>query len=608
MKQMFINTTLVCAVALHFNAHAETPMEMVIVTPARMSQALDQTLADTTVLDEKDIRESGVADVTTLLHSLAGVEVAQSGGLGKQSSIFMRGTESDHVLILLDGVRINSATAGTTALESIMLDSIERIEVVRGNVSSLYGSEAIGGVIQLFTKRGRGAPAFNASTGLGSHGTKRLAAGFSGSVSRTSFSVIIGRVKTEGVSAIDTQIEPAANPDNDGYDNTTFNAQVQHAFNSDHQLSASLFSSRGDNQYDNPYGSATERNNALEYIGKLSLSSDDQLNAVWHSKMKWARGTDDERDYKDSVQQSRLKTTNNQVAWQNELSIAEGQKLNLVAEHLIQSISVEDIATPNPYTETQRSVNSLLGGYIGEYGMQQVQFNLRQDRYSDFGTANTGLLGYGLSFAEDWRATASVSNAFKAPTFNDLYRPGWGGNPNLRPEQANNREIGLRYASGGQHVGMVYFDNRIHDLIVYPAPLYIAQNVDRARINGAELSYAGEFGDTRLKFNATFQNPRDTATGEALLKRARKFADVSASHEFGMWNASAELRYSGARQDYGAHTLPSYQLVNLNAAYKIDPRLNLSARVDNLFNRDYSEAYSYNTLGRTLFIGLNYQP
>ncbi|MDH4235069.1 MAG: TonB-dependent receptor plug domain-containing protein, partial [Gallionella sp.] len=380
MKQMFINTTLVCAVALHFNAHAETPMEMVIVTPARMSQALDQTLADTTVLDEKDIRESGVADVTTLLHSLAGVEVAQSGGLGKQSSIFMRGTESDHVLILLDGVRINSATAGTTALESIMLDSIERIEVVRGNVSSLYGSEAIGGVIQLFTKRGRGAPAFNASTGLGSHGTKRLAAGFSGSVSRTSFSVIIGRVKTEGVSAIDTQIEPAANPDNDGYDNTTFNAQVQHAFNSDHQLSASLFSSRGDNQYDNPYGSATERNNALEYIGKLSLSSDDQLNAVWHSKMKWARGTDDERDYKDSVQQSRLKTTNNQVAWQNELSIAEGQKLNLVAEHLIQSISVEDIATPNPYTETQRSVNSLLGGYIGEYGMQQVQFNLRQDR------------------------------------------------------------------------------------------------------------------------------------------------------------------------------------------------------------------------------------
>ena len=254
-KQL-ITGALFGALALPIAVYADTPMEMVIETPARMSQMLDKTIADTTVLDEQDIRNSGAPDVPTLLRSVAGVEVAQSGGLGNVSSTFMRGTNSDHVLVLLDGVRINSATAGTTALEHIMLDSIERIEVVRGNVSSLYGSEAIGGVIQIFTKRGHGAPAFNASAGLGSHDTQRLAAGYSGSVDANSFSVNVGKVKTDGISAINTGIAPTANPDKDGYDNTTFNAQVQHAFNADHQLSASLFSTHGDSQYDNPFNPA----------------------------------------------------------------------------------------------------------------------------------------------------------------------------------------------------------------------------------------------------------------------------------------------------------------------------------------------------------------
>ena len=169
MKQKLISVALSGAIAFPFATYADEPMELMIVTPARMSQSLDKAIADTTVLDEQDIRNSGVADVPTLLRSLAGVEVVQSGGIGKVSSTFMRGTNSSHVLVLLDGVRINSATTGTTALEHIMLDNIERIEVVRGNVSSLYGSEAIGGVIQLFTKKGHGAPAFNASGGLGSH-------------------------------------------------------------------------------------------------------------------------------------------------------------------------------------------------------------------------------------------------------------------------------------------------------------------------------------------------------------------------------------------------------------------------------------------------------
>src|ERR1019366_2420155 len=194
----------------------------------------------------------------------------------------------------------------------------------------------------------------------------------------------------------------------------------------------------------------------------------------------------------------------------------------------------------------------------------------------------TGLLGYGLSFRDHWRVTVSVSNAFRAPTLNDLYYPfqnyGGGsyyvGNPNLRPERSQNQEIGLHYAAADQHVDVAYFDNRIHDMIAY----------------------------------------NSAGTGQVLQRRARAFGSLAASHGFGAWNAGAEVRYSGARPDisyatypYTNVSLPSYQLLNLTAGYKIDKNFNLSLRVDNLFNRDYSEAYSYNTLGRTLFIGLNYQ-
>jgi vitamin B12 transporter len=256
-------------------------------------------------------------------------------------------------------------------------------------------------------------------------------------------------------------------------------------------------------------------------------------------------------------------------------------------------------------------VNSLLGGYVGEYGAQQVQFNLRQDRYSDFGTANTGLLGYGWSFAGNWRATASISNAFKAPTFNDLYYPGYS-NPNLRPERAQNQEIGLHYAAAGQSVNAIYFDNRIRDLIASDSTFTTVINVNQARIDGQELSYAGEFGDTHLKANATWQNPRDTTTGQVLLRRAKQFANLAVTQHIGAWEAGGEWQYSGARQDgdintFAPVTLPSYQVFNLNARYQVEKDISVSARIDNLFNRDYMLVHGYNTSGRTLFVGLNYQ-
>ncbi len=616
MRQQLIRVALFGALIFPFAAEADPPMDMLIVTPTRMPQSLDSTIADTTVLDEQDIRNSGAPDVPTLLRSLPGVEVVQSGGMGSVSSIFMRGTNSDQVLILLDGVRIDSATTGTTALEHIMLDSVERIEVVRGNSSSLYGSEAIGGVIQIFTKRGKGAPAFNASAGMGSYDTQHLAAGFSGEAKDTSFSVNAGKVRTDGVSAINPLLVPGANPNNNGYDNDTLNAQIKHVLNPDHSLSASLFSTRGNTSFDNPFDPvSTDVNNTVEYIDKLSLSSDDQLSEMWHSQVRLAQGTDDSHTYLNGAPAYRYQTRNNQMSWQNNLKITDSQHVDLAAEYLDQSVSSDTL-----YTQNSRTVNSVLGGYVGQFGPQQVQLNLRQDNYSDFGAANTGLLGYAWQFADALRVTANVGTAFKAPTFNDMYYPlqnygafgSYAGNPNLRPERSQNREAGLHYAAHDQRVDVVYFNNRIHDLIA-PNNLFAGSmiNINQAQIIGQELIYAGDFGATHLKASATFQNPRDTSTGQVLLRRAREYGDFAAAHDWGAWKAGAEVHYSGARQDFdpngNAVTLQGYQLLNLTSGYKLDQNLNLSMSLDNLFNRNYSEAYGYNTLGRTLFVGLSYQ-
>lgn len=616
MKRYLLTVALSGAISFSLTAYAETPsLDEVVVTAARMPQLLDKTIADTTVLNEEDIRKSGAPDVTTILRNVAGVELSQNGGAGKPSFLYLRGTDSTHVLVLLDGVRINSATTGTTALDQLMLDQVERIEVVRGNVSSLYGSEAIGGVVQIFTRHGHGAPAANVSVGMGSQGTQRLSAGFGGVVDATDFSVQLSTFKTDGVSALNPALIPNANPDRDGYRNNSLSASAGHAFNADHRISATLFGSNGNNQYDNAFNlNRTDVNSNRAQVWKYSLASDDQVSETWHSKLQLASGVDQYRDFLNSQPVpwgSLYQTNDNQISWQNMLHLDDSKQLLLGAESLQQKVS-SDI---NPgYVQRSRNVNSLFAGYTGGYDAHQLQVNLRQDRNSQYGNANTWLLGYGYALSDAWRATASYSTAFKAPTFNELYYPGYG-NPALNPERSRNIEAGVHYHAGrGQQFDAVYFDNRISDLIntVLVDPVnfvYQPQNVNRAHMNGFEFSYAGRFGDTGVKAALTSQNPRDATTGVQLDRRAKLHSSLGVTQQLGAWQVGGEWQYSGTRPDgSNTHTLSAYNVFNLTAGYAISKETKLTLRADNLTNQNDSNAYGYTPLGRRLFVGINYQP
>jgi vitamin B12 transporter len=608
MQKHILFAAFLCGFSVLANAVDEVNLDEVVVTASRIKQPLNKTLSSTSVITQEDIQNSQAIDVLTLLKTLPGVEFSQSGGIGKQSSIFMRGTNSNQVLVLLDGVRVNSATTGATAIDQIMLDQVERIEVVRGNVSSLYGSEAIGGVIQIFTKQGNGNPSWDASAGIATYNTQRASVGYGGKVSDTTFNLQVSRFRTDGISAIKPDLVPSANPDNDGYDNTSVSGNLYYALNSDHGLTASVFNTQGETQYDlYGYGVlASDVQTSKSQLQKLALGSENKLSDNWSSKLQLSQGFDNLENYTNGAASGNIKTTSNQAGWQNTLTLDKQKSLLLGVESLKQQVASDTI-----YTQTDRQVNSLFGGYSALYGAHQIQLNLRSDRYSDFGPANTSLIGYGYMVDDAWRITVNASTAFRAPTFNDMYAPAaWGANPNLTPERSNNSELGIHYATLTQQIDLVYFDNKITDLIQYQYPL--SQNIAKARIEGAEFNYAAEFGDTKLKVAVTGQNPRDVKTGQALLRRAKLFSNVGITHKFVDWRIGGEWQYSGEREDYYINTsnrttLDSYNLINLTANYKINKHLDASLRADNIFNQDYMLVHGYNTLGRTLFVGINYK-
>ncbi len=622
MQKYILIAAFFCGFTALANAAEEVNLDEVVVTATRIEQPLKQTLSSTTVITQDDIKNSQAVDVPSLLKNFAGIEFYQSGGIGKQGSIFMRGTNSSHVLVLLDGVRINSATSGATATDQIMLDQVERIEIVRGNVSSLYGSEGIGGVIQIFTKHGKGEPSLNANAGIGTYNTQRASAGFGGKVSDTSFNMQISKFKTDGVSAINPDIAPSVNPNNNGYENLSFSGNARHAFNQDHSISVSLFNSEGNASLDDRYAaSTTDLRDSHATISKVSIASENRFATNWQSRLQWAEGSDDLKNYLNGTLDTAVygwgtyNTKNKQIVWQNSFFLREQDTFLLGAEKLNQQVE-----SSMAYTQTSRNVDTFFSGYTSQYGAHRLQLNIRHDQYSDFGTANTGLIGYGFTINDNWRVTANTSTAYKAPTLNDLFYPffdyGGGysyvGNPNLKPERSHNSEVGLYYTKNGNNFNINYFDNQISDLIVLDNQMAGSViNLNQAHIDGVEMTYAGEFDATAFKAAITGQNPRDAQTGQALLRRAKLFSNVSLTQRKGAWRMGCDWQYSGEREDVdmntGRHTtLASYNLINLIANYNLNKQIDMSIRVDNLFNESYMLAHGYNTLERTLFVGLSY--
>lgn len=585
-------------------------LDPVVVTASRTAQKLSDTLASTSVISQQDIQNSQATDLPTLLRDVAGVEMVQTGGAGAQASLFMRGANSNQVLVLIDGVPVSSATLGTTAIDQIPASQIDHIEVVRGNVSALYGSQAIGGVVQVFTKQGGNhPPSFNAEASYGSYKTRSAQVGLSGALDAqgaTRFSINAATYKTRGFSAINPAQAPNANPNDNGYENRSLSAQISHRFGNDWEVGANWFQADGTLSYDNAYGLPTDINTTDTRVRLLSAYVKGRLNDWWHTRFTVSQGDDNSASYLNGMANGQFHTRTRQVGWQNDFALSATQSLQAGYEHQDQDIDASTV-----YAQTTRHIDSVFAGYLGKFGRHQVQLNVRRDMYSDFGGANSYYAGYGFNLTPRLKLLASLSDAFRAPTFNELYYPGYG-NPDLRPERAHSLEIGARYEAGLGTVRVNVFRTRYSDLIDSNAQTgYLASNISSAEVKGVEAIYSGQFYGVDVNLNATLQSPVNEVTDMPLPRRARRFARLSLAKRIAGVRVGAEWLVSSSRLDNSSAStqrMGGYGVINLTARYDINASWYVAARLDNVFNKDYQLAYSYNTPGRAAYITLGWHP
>lgn len=609
------------AAAADTAAAPATTLAPVVVSASRTAQAITETLPATTVVTRADIDNSQAPDLRTLLRGQAGLELAATGGMGSNTTLFMRGANSDQVLILVDGMRIGSVSSGTAQLANILPDQIDHIEIVRGNVSALYGSDAIGGVVQIFTRSGAGhVPAANAQIEYGSNNTRQGSVGYGGQVGDTSFNITGSAFKTDGFSAINTAQWNAdnprraalgfgPNPNDNPYENQSVSGQIKHRFNGGWDAGFSGYYSHGRLSFDSSstLGRPTDDNRTDSDLYTISAFANGKLLPDWATHFKLSQSEDRSTTTLNGAFNSRFNTRNRQFTWQNEYALAPNHTLLFGTDLLRQEID------SSAYNAPARNVVSVFGGYEGRIGAHQLQLNARNDHYSDFGNQASYFAGYGFNVTPALKLIANASDAFHAPTFNELYYPNFG-QPNLKPERARSLEAAAQYDGGSVGVlRMSVFETRYSDLIVSSVVpgsgglLYLAQNVASAKVQGLETSWRGSVWGTDLGASVTIQNPVNEGSNTQLIRRARRYASFDVGRSFGAWRFGGQWIVSSARLDNNSITLGGYGIVNLNARYNINKQWFVAARVENLFDKNYQLAYPYNTQGRAGFITLGWR-
>ena len=606
MKLPFIAALFAVLAPLAF---AQAPEDAVVVTATRFPQARSQTLQPVNVITAEDIAQGGQQTLVEVLQALGGVEIASNGGYGQPSSVFMRGANSGHTLVLVDGMRIGSATLGTTPFENIPLSQIERIEVVPGQLSSLYGSDAIGGVIQIFTKSGKYAPVTSATAGVGTYGTASVSGGVTRTVGNTDLSLNLAYFESKGFDAT----KPTApfgqhNPDRDGYQNTNVSGKIAHRLDTRNELGLTLFQSDGRAHFD--AGPTTDDLNH-QTLSAFSLYSSNQITDSWQSLVR--AGQSQDKSTTTGAFPSFFGTRQPQFTWQNNIKLGPGTAI-AGAEYLEQHVKSD-----SGFVQDHRTIKSALAGYAGTYEKHDWQGNIRRDDNSQFGNHTTGLLGYAYRLTSELRLRVGAGSAFKAPTFNDLYAVDptffFIPNPDLRPESSRSKEVGLNYQVGTNRFSATYFENRITDLIVLVTDpvtfVSTPQNLNRARIKGTELSYQGFFGGLQANALLTLQDPVDEETGKLLPRRAREYGSLGVGNATGPWRFGAEVTASGARFDSAgedpAKKMHGYALLNLTVSYALARDWSVQARWNNVFDREYELAQNFNTPGSNVFLALQYQ-
>tara|TARA_Y100001951_G_scaffold49809_1_gene39310 strand:- start:1845 stop:3695 length:1851 start_codon:yes stop_codon:yes gene_type:complete len=594
---------------------AEQELPSMLITSARQAEPRAQATAANTVFTRADIERLQARSVPELLRRVPGVQVSSAGGL---PSLSLRGTGTAQTLVLVDGQRIASATSGFARLDYLAIDNIERVEVIRGPRSSLYGADAIGGVIQIFTRGGK--PGMNPEV--------RLAAGSDQTFQR-SLSLAAGTEQTRvhlGASLDErdgfdiTRDNRGADKDNDGQRNKALHLKLDHQFDTNWKAGLSLNDQRGKNEYDDAYefapGTPQDEFRVSSYSGYL----DGQLTDIWNSRLELGRSFDRNRAVGSNYNDGLLETTRHSAAWINRLQLSERQQLSVGSDWYEDRL---DATTA--YQEDSRDNLAFFAQHSFQADNFGTELGLRHDDNQQFGSHNSWNAAFSLPVGQSQRWILSYGEGFRAPTFTDLYAPpAWGPNPDLKPETSKTYELQWRAEFDETQLEAALYRTDVEDMIAWGGARM--ENVSQARINGFEASAARELLGWQASLGVSIIDPRDRDSGHTLARRAKRTLSIDLDRTFGTLSAGAGWHVSSARYDTIANTreLSGYGVFDLRAAWQSHPELRWEAKVNNLFDRDYalatydrsqgpnwfdpSQNYGYREAGRTLLFAVTWTP
>ncbi|MHA6638795.1 TonB-dependent vitamin B12 receptor [Stutzerimonas frequens] len=590
-------------------AAAPLDLQQQVVTATRTAQTAQQSLAAVTVIDRERIERSQANSLPELLKQVPGVSLANNGGPGKSTSLFMRGTESDHVLVMIDGIKIGSVTGGGAALQDLPLELIERIEVVRGPRSSLYGSEAIGGVIQIFTRKGQGQgvkPFFSA--GYGTHDTYTGSAGVSGGDGRGWYSLGVSGSDTDGIN-VKSPDTSGYESDADGYRNLSATLSAGYRFDNGLELDANLLQAKSHNDYDSVNRARTSGFGANADGESRVFGTRARFSPLepWRVTLQAGRSEDKSDAYQDGQFYSRFDSRRDTLSWQNDIELTAGHTLILGADRQRDEVNGTTV-----YAEDSRDNDGYFAQYLGEAGRHDWQLSLRRDDNEQFGQHDTGNIGYGYALTDWLRGTISYGTAFKAPTFNELYFPNYG-NPELDAETSESLEVGLAGQHGWGHWAVNAYRTVVDDLIAYDASISAPANVQEARIRGVELVLGSQLLGWDWNANYSLLEPENRSAGanrgNELARRAKQLFNLDVDRRLGAFSVGTSLHAEGQRYDDLANTreLSGYATLDLRGEYRITPEWRLQARVANLLDADFETAEGYNQPGQAAYLTVRYQ-
>lgn len=623
MKNSFIRTrgfapalSVLVTALLGGQAHS-IELNPVVISATRLEQPLSEVLASVSVITRQDIDKSQAPSLADLLQGEAGFEFGRNGGPGSTTSFFLRGQNSINVVLMIDGVRSQVDGIGALQVTDMPLAQIERVEILRGNASALYGDAAVGGVINIWTRKGKGEPTAYGAVTLGSRQTFDVNVGMGGSINDLSFNVQGGRKGSDGFSAMNPAMNARVNPDNDGYINEYVSAKLDRKIEADFNLGLRMQSSRAKANFDSGSSFAGDRPSDIHLLNsrndQVTVYARKALTDQWISTLDFSHSSLGYENSQNSLLLSdgTLKGSQDALRWFNTYQARAQSSLNFGIDK-----STDHYSASGDYGYGMRRESvGYFAGWTESMDRLTLQLNARRDqmelnRTDDYGSAridqttNSGLLGLGYALTDAWRLTATASTGFRAPTAYEI-----STNTTVKAENYSSKEVGVTYTDGALLARVVYFKTETRDAIDYDSS-YHAVNIGQTENQGVEATLRATWMGNSFKMSLVDQDPRNVTLAQPLARRAKTHGALDISRPVAGYELGAKLYAAGERKDsaYSNSLLGGYSVWSLYASRKIDAKWTARLKFENAFDHQYQLANGYNTPGRGLFATLQYSP